>query len=133
MHPLAYPMAALAILSSVVLLIMLYQRVSAVKNKQMDFRFFKTYNYGTPPAYVVQSSRNYSNLFEMPVLFYAGCLLAITQELQSPTLLALAWGYVATRAVHSAIHLGPNKITPRLLAFAFSNIILTIFWIALFF
>ena len=46
--------------------------------------------------------------------------------------LALAWAYVALRAIHSVIHLSYNKVTHRLLAYATSNVVLAAFWVMFF-
>jgi hypothetical protein len=128
MHPLTHPMAAMVLLTFVVLLTMLYIRVSSVAKGKTDARYFKTYDSTTPDRGVVQAQRHFANLFEMPVLFYAGCLLAIVQGRDSQLLVALAWAYVAFRALHAIIHMGPNKIYPRMAAFTLSCLVLAVFW-----
>jgi len=45
--------------------------------------------------------------------------------------LALAWAYVACRALHSLIHLTYNNVLHRLAAFAASNVVLLVIWIRL--
>jgi hypothetical protein len=79
----------------------------------------------------VQAADNYRNLFEMPVLFYLACALAITLNLATPVLAALAWIYVALRMVHSAIHCTYNKVMHRLTAFAASCAVLVFIWVTL--
>ena len=46
-------------------------------------------------------------------------------------MLVLAWLFVLTRLVHAAIHIGPNKLRWRTLAFALGFLIITIMWIKL--
>ncbi len=45
--------------------------------------------------------------------------------------LALAWAYVARRALHSLIHLTYNNVFHRLAAFAAGNVVLLVIWIRL--
>src|SRR5690606_14644235 len=94
-HPLTYPMAAMVLLTFVVLNILFVTRVLSVKKGLIDARYFKTYNVGSSTLKEIQASRHYSNLFELPVLFYAGCLLAMVQGRESQLLVGLAWAFVA--------------------------------------
>ena len=72
------------------------------------------------------------NLLELPVLFYAGSLMYFVAGRVDQTTLAVAWAYVALRAVHSLIHVTYNNVFHRLTAFAISNFVLMAYW-ALFF
>jgi hypothetical protein len=45
--------------------------------------------------------------------------------------IALAWAYVAARALHSLIHLTYNNVFHRLAAFAASAVVLLVIWIRL--
>jgi hypothetical protein len=89
-----YPCFSLLILSALVLLRLGYLRQKAIRNKSVDFRFFKTYNNGsTEPALSAQASRNFTNLFEVPTLFYMVCAFALITRSVDDTFLVLAWGY----------------------------------------
>jgi len=46
-----------------------------------------------------------------------------------PSAVAVAWGYVALRIVHSAIHLSYNQVLHRLAVFALSNVLLGALWV----
>jgi hypothetical protein len=72
----------------------------------------------------------YSNQFEMPVLFFVAAILALNF---GPTILEviLAWLFVASRCVHTFIHLTSNHVPRRFGAFATGVIIVGIFWIDL--
>jgi hypothetical protein len=59
------------------------------------------------------ASANFSNQFESPVIFFALIMLAMEVKATSHLMTLLAWLYVATRIVHSLIHLGPNKVPVR--------------------
>jgi hypothetical protein len=67
----------------------------------------------------------------MPVLFYAAVLLTLVMLVQDPWLVALAWGFVAFRAVHSFIHCTYNNVNHRFVAYALSCLFLIFMWIRL--
>jgi hypothetical protein len=83
------------------------------------------------PEFVRLIARNYHNLLELPVLFYVACLLAYTADLVSPSLVNLAWVFVALRAVHTVIHISYNRISHRMPVFVTSSLILMGFWLVL--
>ncbi|HWV91063.1 MAG TPA: MAPEG family protein, partial [Burkholderiales bacterium] len=76
-------------------------------------------------------SRNFVNLLEMPVLFYVACVILYVIGAVDATGLALAWAYVACRALHSLIHLTYNNVFHRLAAFAAGYVVLLAIWIRL--
>lgn len=129
-----YPCFSLLILSALVLLRLGYLRQKAVRNKSVDFRFFKTYNNGSSePALCAQASRNFTNLFEVPTLFYMVCAFALITRSVDDTFLVLAWIYAILRFAHTLIHLTANKIFLRMGAYSLSWIILLIMGTQLFF
>ncbi len=69
------------------------------------------------------------NLLEFPVLLYVGCILAYVATEVSPSMVILAWAFVALRFVHSAIHLTYNRVSHRALVFAASNVVLVFLWV----
>ncbi|MFC4727553.1 MAPEG family protein [Coralloluteibacterium thermophilus] len=64
-----------------------------------------------------RASDNFRNLLELPVLFYAALGLAALAGQGDRTVLVLAWLFVATRVLHSAIHCTVNRVVPRFLAY----------------
>jgi hypothetical protein len=46
-------------------------------------------------------------------------------------MIVLAWLFVLTRVIHSAIHVGPNRVRWRTPAYALGFLILAIMWIKL--
>jgi hypothetical protein len=79
-----------------------------------------------------QAANNFKNQFEMPVLFYIGVAFALILRKTDVLLVALAWAFVISRIVHALIHLGPNVVRWRSLAYIIGVICLLAFWIALF-
>lgn len=94
-----------------------------------DFRYGES---DRVPAPVSLPNRNYMNLLELPVLFYTGCLTALVAGVVDGTLVALAWGFVAARVVHSLVHILWNRVLPRFAVFAIGALLLLVFWGLLF-
>lgn len=126
-----WPAFALVALTLAVVFRLARQRFAAARAGRVDPRYYKVYRGEGEPADVAVTSRNLSNLYEMPTLFYAGIAIAFAAGRSGTLLVALAWTYVALRYVHSAIHLTTNKVIWRFRAFAASMFVLLAFWAAL--
>ncbi|MFQ5634632.1 MAG: MAPEG family protein [Gammaproteobacteria bacterium] len=105
------------------------KRVTAIKARRVDVRFFKSYRGYDEPEDLAVASRNLLNLFETPMLFYVVAVLIYVTGQASGTLVALAWLYVATRYLHSYIHLTTNAVVWRFRVFGAGFIILTLIWV----
>lgn len=126
------PMGAMALLTFIVLGFIPARRFRAAfagRVKPDDFKFGES---AAVPGDVAIPNRNYMNLLELPMLFYVAGLMFYVAGRVDQTVLAVAWAYVALRAVHSAIHLSYNNVIHRLAAFALSNIVLAVFWVLFF-
>ena len=75
-----------------------------------------------------RASDNFRNLFELPVLFYAGVLLAAHIGVSDMVSLALAWAFVGLRAVRSAVHCPFTHVTLRFVAYVLATLVLIAFW-----
>lgn len=127
-----WPVGALAFLTFGVLVLIPLRRFRAGALGEIvadDFRFGES---ASVPGHVTIPNRNYMNLLELPMLFYVGSLMFFVTSKVGAPVLALAWTYVALRAVHSAIHLTYNKVPHRLIPFAASNVVLIAYWVAFF-
>ena len=82
-----------------------------------------------PPGYLLSATQHFSNLFEMPVLFYAGILTVYVSGANNIVLLALAWLYVLTRLLHSRQHLTDRHLLKRRNTFFASYFVLLGFWL----
>jgi hypothetical protein len=125
------PVAALVALTLVVALLLVRARFRAASRGQVkagDFRYGESER--VPPEARLPG-RNLSNLFEFPVLFYVACVILYVVGAVDAAGLALAWAYVACRALHSLIHLTYNNVFHRLAAFAAGNLVLLAIWIRL--
>jgi hypothetical protein len=84
------------------------------------------------PDDAVKRANNQRNQFELPVLFYAAVAFALIVGAADTTMVALAWTFAASRVVHAAIHIGPNRIRLRGPVFAFGFLIVAAMWAKLF-
>ena len=128
-HALVYPMFAMVILTMIVGFITFRVRVRAAKSGEVDPRYFKTYSVGNPSEAVLKTGRHFNNMFEAPTLFYAGCLAGMIVGVAGIIPLAFAWLFVAARIAHAYIHMGKNKIWPRVGAFMFGLTCIVGLWI----
>ena len=122
-----YAMFAMVLLTFAVAFRLLFLRIKALKSSQVRISQFRL-NTGEMPADITQATRNYSNLFEVPVLFYVAGTIAIAMDVESPTMVSFAWGFVLARLVHSWIHLTYNNVAHRLWAFLAGNVCILVIW-----
>jgi len=126
------PMGALAFMTFAVLILIPIRRFRAGAKGEIvrdDFKFGES---PSVPGHVSIPNRNYMNLLELPVLFYAGSLMFFVSGKVDALVLGIAWLYVALRFVHSAIHLTYNNVFHRLIPFAASNVVLSVYWLVFF-
>ena len=126
-----YPGIAMFSLTLGVLLWLGGARFTAIRNRSVSIKYFRTFNEGNQPERLHLLSRHMQNHFEIPPLFYAGVLF--TYASGSVTLLSvvLAWLFFFTRCVHSFIHLGANNVSARFFTFGASLIFLAGIWACL--
>ena len=127
---LVFPMLAMVLLTFSVALVLFRARLRSVREGHTPVSYFRVFHGSPEPEFLAKPTRHYVNLFETPVLFYAGCLAAMVVGATGPVALWLAWGYVAARLVHAWIHLGGNRVRHRLRAFAVSWLCLLALWIS---
>ena len=126
---LVYPMLTMVLLSASVLVILFRSRVAAVRAGKLSTRYFRIYQGEIEPEETAKPARHFSNLFEAPTLFYAGCLAAMLTNDSGVIVQVIAWLYVAARYAHSYIHLGQNRLGWRINAYFSSWIVLVLLWI----
>lgn len=126
-----YPLFAMFLLVSIVLLRMRSQRFAAVRRKEVDVDFYKAYPDGGEPEALRVIGRHFANLFEMPVLFYVVVLMIYVTHHVGTFLVVCAWIYVTLRYVHTVIHLGSNNVVARFSAYFASAFVLAVMWATL--
>jgi hypothetical protein len=109
---------------------MAIERASAVKQGQNP-EFYKVYLGDPEPEKTRAAVRHWDNLFELPTVFYAGCLTAYVIGAVSTTVLVCAWIFAVGRTVQSLVHITYNNPNHRGGAFTLSFIGLMVMWGAL--
>jgi hypothetical protein len=125
------PMSALVLLTFTVLIMLFRARTLAVKDGSLSAGFFKTYTGSDEPEESKKLARHFTNLFEAPVLFYVVCLAGLSTELSYGLFQVLAWLYIALRFSHAMIHIGKNKLQPRIATYFSGWIVLISMWLLL--
>lgn len=126
-----YPMFALVMLTFIVGFSTGISRFISAKKGLVDPRYFKLFTGYAPPDNIAKLGRNFSNLFEVPVLFYTVGIIILVLGINSQLILGLAWAFVALRIIHSIIHISYNNPIHRFLAFLLSSSIVLIMWVQL--
>lgn len=124
------PMMVVVFLTFVAFIFMSKGRMDAMKAGQ-DPNFYKTYSGAAEPEGTVVKVRHFNNMFEMPTLFYAGCITAYMLEAVTFWTLLFAWTYVGLRLVQSTAHLSTNNTGVRGISFSLSVVALLALWINL--
>jgi len=75
------------------------------------------------------ASANFTNQFETPVVFFAIVMIAMETGATGYVMAILAWLYVATRIVHTLIHIGPNQLRLRGAVYGVGVIALFCMWL----
>ena len=137
MHPLIMPLLSMMLLTLLVWCLMYWRRIGEMQRRKMNPQ-----QLAMPEARTLlseraqQASNNLTNLFELPVLFYALCLLDVGIGRVDPVMTALAWVFVGFRVLHSGIHCSLNHVWSRfscyvLAALALWGMLLRLLWLAL--
>ena len=75
------------------------------------------------------AAANFSNQFETPVIYFALVMLAMETGATGYAMAMLAWLYVATRVIHTLIHIGPNKLPVRGAVYGIGVVALFCMWV----
>jgi hypothetical protein len=121
---------ALAMLSLFVYLMVTILGVMAKSKGALSDEFSKNKSGTPPPDWLANWGRNLANLFELPILFY---VLVAFQTMMPETIdglqPTLAFAFVASRYVHTFIHVTINTVALRFLAHRTGFVILAIMWV----
>lgn len=123
---LVWPFLSMIALSLCMLPIMFITRIRAVAKGQIRVSQFKFINLEGAPESVLKATRHFSNLFEMPVLFYALMLFCLHFQIHDKIIFIAAWCYVGLRLLHMTVHLTYNHVLHRMVSFFLSNLCLLI-------
>lgn len=126
-----WPAVAMAGLTFLVWVRLYQLRLGEMARKRIDAQALASAADSVRLLVDTRASDNFRNLFELPVLFYAGVLLAAQVGMADAASIALAWAFVALRAVHSVVHCTYNHVMTRFVAYALATLVLIAFWVRL--
>ncbi len=124
---LIYPVLVMVGLTFAVASRLLQLNISAYRKGDVRGGYFKVYQ-GEAPDYLLAARDHYKNLFELPVLFYLLIVLLIVIGFDRVDV-ALAWGFVLLRCVHSYIRWTSNYVPYRYRIFVAGGVILIGGWV----
>ncbi len=124
-----YPALALGFWTFGILIMIPLKRSRARQEGLVTIDDFALGESANVPANVSLINRNYMNLLEMPVLFYAVCLMFYVTGSATMVSVVLCWVYTSIRIVHTLVHLGYNNVAHRRGVFAGSNVLLLVLWV----
>lgn len=125
---LLYPVLALVALTALVWALALRERVAEIRARRIPLRVLARPAEVARTLEATQAMDNFNNLLQLPLLFYVLCLALTVTGQGGAVFVAGAWGYVALRAVHSAIQVGRNAVLPRFRAWVASSLLLWALW-----
>lgn len=118
------------LVAQVILVILLFIRLGQLKERAraagvVDFELTALDNDAWPDD-VRQVANNIRNQFQVPVLFFVLVLALHARSSVDIYALVFAWIFVATRVMHSLIHIGSNFVPRRTRAFKLSLVVVAI-------
>lgn len=127
-----YPSIAMALLTLGLIFTMGARRFLAVQGRKVSIKYYRTYSDDAgEPESLRQHSRHVQNHFEAPPLFHLVVWGTYLIGAVSPFAIWAAWLFVASRCVHSAIHLTYNNVNHRFLAYGVGLLIVLVLWVRL--
>jgi hypothetical protein len=101
-------------LTFLILLLLPVPRIIAIRSKQV-----KRTESGHPifPKWATQVSDTFNNQFQVPVLFYALVLLALTLRVETSAMALWGWVFLGLRVAHAAVFLTTNFVPLRFALF----------------
>jgi hypothetical protein len=123
-----FPCVALVALTSIVWVRLYIERIGEMRSRRIKPQSISTSGEVSQALQHVKASDTFSNLFEVPVLFYVLCIsLAVTQTV-TPWFVYGAWAFVVLRAAHAFINITYNRVMHRFYAYAASTVLLFVMW-----
>ncbi len=109
-----------------------YVRVSGGLRGTISAEYIRVGEGARPADKIVDIHHHFSNQFEVPVLFYLGCIAALVTESVDPATVTLAWSFVVLRLVHTAMVLVKNNPRVRVGPYVLSTLAVWAIWANLF-
>lgn len=126
------PIAGMLLLTAVVWLAMALVRNVAVLLGHTDAAYYVDYKTRPPPDWIERPARTFNNLMQLPVLFYAACLLMMLSPTVDAGQVRLAWLFVGLRVFHAGAYIAWNRLPSRFGSYVASSAVLITLWVRIF-
>jgi hypothetical protein len=120
-----YPVFAQIILTFVLLVAMGWARRKAILTQGIGYRDIAI-DASRWPEDARKVANSFNNQFELPVIFYVLCLIALITAKADFLMVVLAWAFVASRVAHALIHTGSNAMPLRSIIYSIGMLVLMI-------
>ncbi|MDB5977284.1 MAG: hypothetical protein JWR07_4044 [Nevskia sp.] len=125
------PVLAMVALSFLIALSILITRFVDLLSKRKSVAYYEDWDGTGASVAVMRPTRQLTNLFEFPVLFYTVVAMIIAVGLRDSWMPKLCWAYVALRWMHAFIHIFVNRLWIRTPAFMVGQFVLLGIWVRL--
>ena len=125
------PLALLLLLIATMFVVVFVCRMWSVKFSSVKLSHYELLDINSEPKYVTKATNNLNNLFQLPLIFIAACVLAISLTYSSDSLVFNAWGFVASRYIHTLVHITINQVLVRSLVLGVGLYFLVALWMEL--
>ncbi|MEM7302454.1 MAG: MAPEG family protein [Pseudomonadota bacterium] len=122
-----WPAIIMALITLILYVPMAQRRASAVKAgnaKASDFKIT-----GKEPDESAQFVKAIANQYEMPVLFYAACVMAIVAGAADFIMVGLAWVFALGKLIHILVFITSNNLRLRRPVFMIPWFALILMWL----
>lgn len=127
-YPLALPALLLVGHTFLVWILMYRERIGEMRRRHIRAQAVASRAEMRAQLQETRATDNFHNLLELPMLFYFLITLYLLLDLDQDYALVLAWLFLALRFVHSAIHIGYNRVMHRFLAYVLGGFTLLAMW-----
>ena len=129
--PWVWPMVAMVGLAFAVATRLFLTRIPEMKRRGIHPQAVASAKQMAESMEDTRAADHFRNLFETPVLFFAGCLAAMQTGVEAFGALLAAWIFVAARVLMAIEACGRNKVMRRFQAFIAACTALLFLWIQL--
>ena len=124
-----WPLVAHAVLVFILYALLGWRRHTLVKVGRIRISQFRENHAAAEPAESLVVRNCIANQFELPLLFYACCIVLYVTQADNLPAVILAWMFVATRYAHAFVHVTSNNLRYRSPLFALGFIVLVGMWV----
>lgn len=124
-----WPLVAHAVLVFILYALLGWRRHTLVKAGRIRISQFRENHAAEEPAESLVVRNSIANQFELPLLFYACCIVLYVTQADNLPAVILAWIFVATRYAHAFVHVTSNNLRYRSPLFALGFLVLGGMWV----